>query len=218
MRRARPGFAWVSMMDLLFGLFGALVILTVLMTLKLGKDSGIEQKAFQLVTIDVSSTDRVVTAALARMAINLELESPDCVFGASFERDGCQEKLAAQLGGAPVLFTTGVGEDNSLSATLFAGAESELRLRPFLSNVSALVDLGPVLDDLDDVEVDVRVHVKIGDAFWEPERFCTTVGKLISVASDDPQGMAHFDFCNMSCDSQLAQPTCDSLLLGPEGG
>lgn len=217
MRRARPGFAWVSMMDLLFGLFGALVILTVLMTLKLGKDSGIEQKAFQLFTIEVTSGNHEVSTALARMAINLELVSQECVFGASFDNDRCQKKLADELGGVPVLFTTGVGEDNSLSATLFAGAEGELKLRPLLSNVPALIDLDPWLDD---EQVSVRLHVKIGDAFWPPEPYCPTVGQLISLARNDPRGMAHLDICNMPCGpgTGTTQGACNSLRLGTDGG
>jgi len=220
MRRARPGFAWVSMMDLLFGLFGALVILTVLVTLKLGRDSGIEEKAFQLVTFDVSAEDADVNAALARMAINFELlpagGGDPCFFGASFRSDVCEDQLAARLEGAPVLFTTGVVETHatqSLSATLFAGAAGSLQLRPFLSNVPALMDLDTSLD----VEsVRVRVHVKIGDAFWAPDAFCTTVSELISRAETDERGMAHLDLCAMTCGAATAP--CDNILLKDEGG
>ncbi|GGF50517.1 hypothetical protein SAMN05216376_11027 [Mameliella alba] len=199
MRRA--GFAWMSMMDLLFGLFGALVILTVLITLKLGADSGVEKKPFQMFTFEVFSDKADVQSALARMSLGLRVAVPDkagCAMGASFDTERCEAQLSATRDQAPVKYRTSVqtggGGGGLLSAALFIGNNGPLELTPFLANTPVFEEM---VADRGSSLVTIRMGLKFGDLFWSPAPFCMTVDDVISLASTDEQGLAPLDICTL---------------------
>ncbi|SNZ07444.1 hypothetical protein SAMN06265368_0966 [Cohaesibacter gelatinilyticus] len=243
MRRARAGFAWVSMMDLLFGLFGALVILTVLIVLKLGRDSGIEGKNFHLITLDAEAVLDIAPLhrALGRMAFGfrvMDANSIPCDFGASFTPADCNSTLLRPEEPAPsedavpqqAMFRTGVVPvqgapgDHILSSALFVPDGPRITVAPFLSNIAVLHELpqGVLKADLR-----LRVNIKTGDVFWSPAPFCVSVGELIELSEADDRGLAKLDFCTLSaCPTRTqadaaARPTAPrtcSLNLERQGG
>ncbi|WP_346891539.1 hypothetical protein [uncultured Roseibium sp.] len=214
MRRARAGFAWVSMMDLLFGLFGALVILTVLIVLKLGRDSGIEGKSFHLITLDAEAVQDIAPLhrALGRMAFGFRVtdtSSIPCDFGASFAPADCNSSLIRPEEPAPsvdavpqqAMFRTGVvpveGEpgDHILSSALFVPEGPRITVAPFLSNIAVLHELPPGVLEAD---LRLRVNIKSGNIFWSPAPFCVSVEELIELSEEDDRGLAKLDFCALS--------------------
>ena len=93
-RRTQAGFAWVSMMDLLFTLFGSLIVLTVLISTKLGAISPIEERRFHALTVEVAAPDRNSGEALVRMNIKFVIfrnGADPCQFGASIRGSSLPE-------------------------------------------------------------------------------------------------------------------------------
>lgn len=195
MRRRSAGFSWVSMMDLLFGLFGCLLVLTMLISAKLGKSSGIEEKSFNLVVAEVTTDDPQLSSLLERMHIGFELANAAtagqqaCTFSPALPQATCDLGGDGALSGVPVKYATTAGA-NRIMATLFVGSPAEgetaslnADVRPVLRDVAALRD-SPELKD--DAKITVRLSVKSKDVFWEPDPFTLSVAKLLELAEARP--------------------------------
>ncbi len=217
MRRARAGFAWVSMMDLLFGLFGALVILTVLLVLKLGQDSGVDQRPFHLITLELEPkiAGDTSASALPRMALGVEVINPrakSCIFGASADAERCAALQSSDVPpDQPTTFRTSVtqspADDPVLASVLFVGHGQSMTLSPFVSNTAALMDLPRSHWDS---MLRLRVSVKTGATVWSPEPFCLSVKNLLDRADQDARGLARLNLCVLKrcSDGQTYEEKC----------
>lgn len=206
MRRARAGFAWVSMMDLLFGMFGALVVMTVIISLKLGSFEGVDQRPFHALTVELSALDDDVARALARTHLAFlvftpspkqQAGTPRCVLAAGHEdANDCLSELTPDLDGANMTeFATAWtrGPNNrggALTATLLVNSPREpggldrVVVRPVLADVAALLDLPEPLDETR--RLILRLSAKTGTAFWEPRPIELDVGTILERAKRQP--------------------------------
>lgn len=186
MRRARTAFAWVSMMDLLFGLFGGLLVLTMLISAKLGHSAGIEERPFNLVVVTVTAQDAAVREALSRMHFGFDVANDaaghTCRFSAAVTTERCR------VGDALVKFATAAKQ--APMATLFLASSGEasavvsMAVTPVLRDIAVLLDGAAPLQG--DETVTVRLSVKSGASFWEPLPFTYTVDELVALAEGRP--------------------------------
>ncbi len=191
-RRAQAGFAWVSMMDLLFSLFGGLIVLTVLVSTKLGAVSPIDERRFHALTLEVAARDLISGEALNRMSINFIIYwngKEPCQFGASTPSSTCLDELGDGYGHERRLteFATAAepaqgSQDARLVATLLIteprkeGALNSLGIMPVLGNIAQLRD--PIAIE-PDTEFDVRMSVKSQRAVWEVRNLKVSVKDLL---------------------------------------
>ena len=198
MRRTNAGFAWVSMMDVLFALFGGLVVLTVIISTKLGATTSIEERPFHALTIQVSTDERILADALARMKISFVLFGSDekpCGEGASLFLDTCFGD------GSGPAHTVGLAEfataaervpgthETRLTATLLlteppAGhTPASFRIMPTLRNVAELLDRTEIGRNQ---TLAVRLSAKSQRAVWDVPRFVVSVDDLLNRAAKHP--------------------------------
>ena len=194
-RHAQPGFAWVSMMDLLFALFGGLIVLTVLISTKLGAVSPIDERRFHALTFEVAARDSDSGEALSRMSIKFvvfpnEDEKQSCQFGASTPSSRCLSEFGDGHGHERRLteFATAVvpaqGSENvRLIATLLVteprkgGVLNRLAVMPVLGNVGQLRDRRTISPD---TEFDLRMSVKSQREVWEIHHLSVAVRDLLN--------------------------------------
>lgn len=193
MRRSAVQFPWISMMDLLFGLFGGLIIMAMIITLKLGSSSGIEARPYTLVTLSVAQAtdaDAAVGGILERMHLAFDVTSlggvdePSCLFSAASDPMTC-EGFQDAIDDAPVRFSTrGQG---TLAASLFIGALNDelpiTRVRPALRDIAQLLDSSDY-PRLKEEKVQIRLSVKFGEAYFEPVLEPISVAELVQIAND----------------------------------
>ena len=195
MRRSGAGFSWVSMMDLLFGLFGCLLVLTMLISAKLGRSTGITEQSFNLVVAEVTTDDPSVRSLLERMHIGFELANlvmigqQPCTFSAALPQATCDLGGDGPLSAVPLKYATTAGAEGIL-ATLFVGTPGDGKdgllnasVRPVLRDVATLRD-GPDLKG--DETITVRLSVKSKETFWEPAPFTLSVDELLELAKTRP--------------------------------
>lgn len=193
MRRRTVQFPWISMMDLLFGLFGGLIIMAMIITLKLGSSSGIEARPYTLVTLSVaraSAADTLVGDVLERMHLAFDVTSlggadeHSCLFSVASDPMAC-EGFQNAVNDAPVRFSTrGQG---TLAASLFIGAVNDelpyTRIRPALRDIAQLLDSSDY-PRLKEEKVQIRLSVKFGEAYFEPVFDPISVAQLVQIAND----------------------------------
>lgn len=193
MRRSAIQFPWISMMDLLFGLFGGLIIMAMIITLKLGSSSGIEARPYTAVTLSVaqaSPADTVVGAVLERMHLAFDVtnlddaEEPNCVFSPTSDPIACQSFQEAMID-APVRFLS--RRQGTLAASLFIGAKYDqlpsTRIRPALRDIAQLLDRSDY-SQFKEEKVQIRLSVKFGEAYFEPVFEPLSVEQLVQIAND----------------------------------
>lgn len=168
------------MLDLLFGLFGALIVLSLMISLKLGRQKPVDEKPFHLVAIDVAAEDPTLAARIEDASVFLAIEY-------SLERTPNRWRdLQLGDGDADVrdvrLLSSSPGS-LPLSISLFSrdpSALDGLRLRPVLRNLARLEDAMGV--SLPDLEVRVRVSVKSGNVLCDPDPIILFVHTLLADA------------------------------------
>ncbi|MDE0208298.1 MAG: hypothetical protein OXJ64_00260 [Boseongicola sp.] len=163
MRREGVSLPWISMMDLLFSLFGALVILMVLISQKLGASTDIDERPYRMLTVQVWSLDPDTSSALARMHVAFEIygESDGCLFSPTVSVGSC-----TALGNAPHRFASGADDRTGLTATFFVGDGGGTS--PGFIAVPSLRELAILLDSADrNGLLHWRISIKTGNAFWE---------------------------------------------------
>jgi hypothetical protein len=240
MRRGRAGFAWVSMMDLLFGMFGALVAMTVIISLKLGSFEGINQRPFHALTVELSTLDDDVARALQRMHVAFLVYTPEsaqdldneprCTLAAGREDvSGCLSELTPAIEGASMTeFATAstLVPGNGrivLSATMLinepseSGAIDRVVVRPVLADVAALLDLPDQLDETG--RLILRLSAKTSTAFWEPRPIMLDVTKLLERAERQPMvGADLLTPTDALCAAASDAESCDGAHILIEGG
>jgi hypothetical protein len=182
------------MMDLLFGLFGCLLVLTMLISAKMGKSAGIEEQTFNLVVAEVTADDPQLGGILGRMHIGFELtnalaaEQQACTFSPALPQATCDLGDGA-LSWVPVKYATTAGPAG-IMATLFIGSPAEgeaasliAHVRPVLRDVAALRDSLALRDD---AKITVRLSLKSTEVFWEPAPFTLSVAELLELAEATP--------------------------------
>lgn len=235
-RRTNTGFAWVSMMDLLFGMFGALVVLTVLISAKLGASSGVDLRPFHSLTVEVSAIDSGLRDALPRMHVSFLLFAragsspssvePDCVLAAANPNTQCLQNIETDLPGVRLVeFATSASMETSTSpATLLASVlinapKDVSRLRklvilPMLADVAVLLDL-PVKTD--QMKLRVRLSAKSGIGVWEPQPFVVSIRDLLARADRAPLlGAPLLPDTPNYCVASLDQSNCGNIQI--QGG
>ena len=191
--RARSGFAWVSMMDLLFALFGGLIVLTVLISTKLGAVSPIDERRFHALTLEVAARDPVSGEALSRTSIKFVVfvdGKEPCQFGASAPASKCLDELGDGYGHERRLteFATAAeaaqgSRGARVTATLLIteprkeGALNRLAIMPVLGNIAQLRDRRKIEPN---AEFDVRMSVKSQRAVWELRDLTVSVNDLLN--------------------------------------
>ena len=198
MRRTSAGFAWVSMMDVLFALFGGLVVLTVIISTKLGASTSIEDRPFHALTIQVVSDESTLAEALGRMNISFVLFGGDgdsCGVGANHSLDSC---LGSEPGPAHTdriaEFATAAEHvpgthETRLTATLLltgppgGDTPASLRIMPTLRNVSEILNR-PEIDR--NQKLAVRLSAKSQRAVWDVPHFAVSVDDLLNRAKNNP--------------------------------
>ena len=198
MRRTNAGFAWVSMMDVLFALFGGLVVLTVIISTKLGATTSIEDRPFHALTIQVSSDEETLADALARMKISFILFGSDekpCGEGARPFLEACfGDESGPGHAGRLAEFATAAERvsgthETRLTATLLlteppAGdTPASLHIMPTLRNVAALLDRPEIGRNQ---MLAVRLSAKSQRAVWDVPHFVVSVGDLLKRAEKNP--------------------------------
>ena len=192
-RRAQAGFAWVSMMDLLFTLFGSLIVLTVLVSTKLGALSPIEEGRFHALTVEVATPDRNSGEALVRMNIKFVVfrnGAKLCQFGASIRGPSCLKEFGDGYGHERRLteFATAAEAARGslparLTATLLiteprrADVLKNLGIMPVLGNIAQLRDSKRMGDA---TEFDMRMSVKSQRGIWEVRDLKLAVKDLLN--------------------------------------
>lgn len=194
-RRLQAGFAWVSMMDLLFALFGGLIVLTVLISTKLGAVSPIDERRFHALTLEVAARDKASSEALSRMSIQFvvfpnEDEEKSCQFGASVPSSTCLDEFGDGHGHDRRLTefaTAAVPAQGTQHARLIAtllitepraeGALNRLAIMPVLGNEGQLREHGPL--ELE-TEFDLRLSVKSQREVWEIPVLSVSVHELLN--------------------------------------
>ena len=193
-------FAWVSMMDVLFALFGGLVVLTVILSTKLGATTAIDERPFHALTIQVTSLFSNVDIALQRMHVGMVVfrnQRYACEFGASYPHASCLNEIGEGEGSGNRLaeFATsaerGSGPQRArLTATLLItqpkdrDALVDLHITPVLRKVAEFrshPDIGP------DQAVVVRLSVKSQRSVWDVPPFEVTVEELLRRATETDQ-------------------------------
>lgn len=218
-RRTRSGFAWVSMMDLLFALFGGLIVLTVLISTKLGAVSPIDERRFHAVTLEVAARDPVSGEALSRTSIKFVLfvngQEP-CQFGASTPASNCLSELGDGYGHEQRLteFATAAeaaqgSRGARVTATLLItepreeGALDRLAILPVLGNIAQLRDRSKIDPN---AEFDLRMSVKSQRAVWELRNLTVSVNDLLN------------EYGRMSDFGARLLPPDIATKIGPVGG
>ena len=194
-RRAQAGFAWVSMMDLLFALFGSLIVLTVLISTKLGAVSPIDERRFHALTLEVAAGDPDSGKALSRMNVKLVVfpnddEKKSCQFGASIPSSECLNEFGDGHGHERRLTefaTAAVPAQGSRNARLIAtflmtepragDTLNRLAIMPVLGNIGQLRDCQ---DCNPDTKFHLRMSVKSQRAVWELHSLPVSVDDLLN--------------------------------------
>ena len=192
-RRTQAGFAWVSMMDLLFTLFGSLIVLTVLISTKLGAISPIEERRFHALTVEVAAPDRNSGEALVRLNIKFVIfrnGADPCQFGASIRGSACLKELGDGHGHERRLteFATGAeaargSRPARLTASLLITEPrredglKNLGIMPVLGNIAQLRDSKGIGDA---TEFDMRMSVKSQRGIWEVRHLKLSVKDLLN--------------------------------------
>ena len=177
MRRTAAAFPWVSMMDLLFGLFGGLVILTTIISFKLGTSTGIDDRPFGLMTVAVTSTDATVVEALHEMRIGFELtgDGVPCRMGPPFADDACGAGRRVAIGRT----------NHGLMSTLLLepeGVPSKIAVRPILTELGFFDDMKSETEGNSSITITLRL--KSGDVVWEPAPVLLAIDKNRDRAGD----------------------------------
>ena len=217
-RRTRARFAWVSMMDLLFTLFGSLIVLTVLISTKLGAISPIEERRFHALTVEVAAPDRQSGEALVRMNIKFVVfrnGAKPCQFGASIQGSSCLKELGDGYGHERRLTEFATAAEPALgsfparlTATLLiteprrADVLQGLSIMPVLGNIAQLRDPKRIGDA---TQFDIRMSVKSQRGIWEMRDFKVSVKDLLNSRRKSNFGVP------------LLSPRTDTL-VGPTGG
>jgi hypothetical protein len=234
--KRRSGFAWVSMMDLLFGMFGSLMLLGALISLKLGQSSGTDQRPFQALTIEVTTADVALSEALQRMHLgfllfttNVKSKPPACIFSAATQAPqdcfpGIEPtkpyKRLTEF--ATAALSSVNGSASILSASLLINintppdATTYIAIKPVLADIAALLDTNTEVD-AGKSSVVVRLSAKTMAGVWEPPPFTITVKELLKSAKEAPLiGAALFSANAKMCVMRKAGSKCDEISI--EGG
>ncbi|NOD85941.1 MULTISPECIES: hypothetical protein [unclassified Ruegeria] len=233
MQRAKVQLPWISMMDLLFGLFGGLIILAMIITLKLGQNAGIESRPYALITVSVvpaAAGDTGVQAVLERMHLAFDVKSrvdasgPVCLFSAAADYGDCED-FERELDGAPVRFSTSA--KGTLSASLFIGSVEDTlpatHIRPALRDIAQFLGGPANYESIRGQSIQFRLSVKFGGAFFEPTFAPMTIEHLIELASASPHLgkdvpiVPEGTFDCSKAQNQAAREACARLKVMPDG-
>lgn len=194
MRRRTASFAWISMLDLLSGVFGALIVLSVLISLKLGTEEPIARQPFHLIAVEMAPVDATSSSAVA--------QSFEAAFGETYlgfqiedETGRYEGQWSAAVSSAndafmgPARFVSASGATGKISAALFISKPETYQgmvLRPVLHNVARLKEWSNrrewTIDDLRDLKVSVRISAKSGSRVCDPPPFDVRVPDLMTRA------------------------------------
>ena len=195
MRRRVGNFAWVSMMDLLFGVFGALIVLLVLITLKLGRDEPITRRPFYLVVAEITPPENDHATSTFKDV----LKETYLAFETEDEPIRWSATAAAENSSGPERFVSASdAATGKVSAALFVpqpDPKAVQTLRPVLRNTARILEwsLQPGTDniDLSELKVTFRLSVKSADHACDLLSVSISVSELLERGQESEALGAH---------------------------
>ena len=190
---SRAAFAWVSLMDVLFALFGGLVVLTVLISTKLASVSPIEERPFHSMTAWVTAPESATAQALREMTITFVVVSEGrerCRFNSRDWTGGCDAlpRQGHAHRGRLTEFATAAektADGVTLAATLLVteptdptSKQDDIRLVPILENVDQLADRSGIANE----DLVVGLNVRSLRTVWNVPEFVVRVRDIIDRA------------------------------------